>query len=97
MTPFSVSDKAKDQATALGLHGDLVQVLWDMYSRSTPYTHPHGNRRFEGLIFLVRGNTVHEIQRLDKDFVEEKHRKKALNRLATKRNKSYRGLDLTTA
>lgn len=61
---FTVSDRAFAKGEALGIDGDVEARIARMARRSAPYTHPDGNRRFEGFLLTVDGDTVVDIERI---------------------------------
>lgn len=98
MKPFTVSSSALLQARELGFTSqgpDLIRALWDMYSASTPFSHPNGNRRYIDFIFTVKNNQLTEISKLVTDPLEEKRRRKSRERLARRQERDEGLFDLT--
>ena len=55
---FDVADDALREARGLGMFGNVRARLQKMARSSTPFTHPNGNRRFEGFLLTIEGHTV---------------------------------------
>jgi hypothetical protein len=55
---FDISPVVFEQARALGMYGNVQDRLKDMARRSAPFTHPEGNRRFEGYILMIREGVI---------------------------------------
>lgn len=61
----TASPSAVIDARGFGLYGDTDKRLKRMLRRSTPYTGPQGNRRFEDWILRVDNKVITGVFRLD--------------------------------
>jgi hypothetical protein len=73
-----LSSQALDEARALGIEEASIP---QMLRRSTPFSHPKGNRRFEDLMFMVEGDVVQSIAIIDQDPVQERYLNRTSRRL----------------
>lgn len=55
---YSVTERAVSRAASLGLAGDVAQELARMARFSAPFTHPGGNRRYEGWWLKIEKDQV---------------------------------------
>ena len=62
---FDILPKVKDQARELGMFGNIDLRLQHMVKHSAPFTHPDGNRRYEGYVMNIEDHTLVSIQHLE--------------------------------
>ncbi len=64
---YKISDGVARQARGLGVYGDTKARLQRMLKRAAMFTSPAGNRRFQNFAFMVEGDVVKWVARLDYD------------------------------
>ena len=62
---FEVSQEAIDDAKRLSLFGDVEKRIARMATRSAPFTHPDGNRRFLNFVFRIEDGCILSCSTLD--------------------------------
>ena len=62
---YRFTDVAIAQARDLGIYGNTIERLGRMLKRAAPLTSPQGNRRFQEFAFIVEGDLVVNVERMD--------------------------------
>jgi hypothetical protein len=73
---FAITDEAISDARELGFNGDVKKTLLDMVRLSVPFSHLHGNRRYEGWMFLVEGCKLLSVSPAGYDPLKERRTKR---------------------
>lgn len=63
---FTVRPDVIEQAHKIGLYGRVGERLIRMARRAAPFTHPHGNRRFDDYVLCIEQGVITHVLRLDR-------------------------------
>ncbi|MDG5496954.1 MULTISPECIES: hypothetical protein [Azospirillaceae] len=64
---FKVTEEALKLARIAGMYGNVAERVATMARQSAPFTHPRANRRFQGFVLRIEGDSVIGIWRYNPD------------------------------